>query len=75
MSKRSLMILDAFRPSWGWNPLYIRAADRADRWKLAALRFCAGILIAILFVLLGGHILHLSNFKRRRYRKNSGAHF
>jgi hypothetical protein len=49
-----MMILDAFRPSWGWNPPYIRAANPVDRWKLAALRFGAGILIAILFVLLGG---------------------
>jgi hypothetical protein len=54
MIKRSMMILDAFRPSWGWTPAYIRAADPADRWKLALLRFGAGILIAILFVLLGG---------------------
>jgi hypothetical protein len=48
------MILDAFRPSWGWPPACIRAADPADRWKLHLLRIGAGILIVILFLLLGG---------------------
>ena len=54
MSKHSTMILDAFRPSWGRPPAYIRAGDPADRWKLHLLRISAGILIALLFVLLGG---------------------
>ncbi len=47
------MILDAFRPTWGW-PAYIRAADPAERWKLHLLRIGAGIVIVVLFVLLGG---------------------
>jgi hypothetical protein len=53
MSKRSTMILDAFRPQWGWPPRYMRAADPAERWKLHLLRIGAGIFIVILFLLLG----------------------
>ena len=54
MSKRSMMILDAFRPQWGWPPRYIREADPADRWKLHLLRIGAGLVIVILLLLLGG---------------------
>jgi hypothetical protein len=54
MSKRSMMILDAFRPNWGWEPAHRRAADPADRWKLRAFRIGAGVLIVLLFLLLGG---------------------
>ncbi len=56
MSERSQMVLDAFRPQWGWPPEYIRAADPADRWKLHVLRIGAGILVAIVLPFLGVRI-------------------
>ncbi|MGD1073481.1 MAG: hypothetical protein ABSB15_25500 [Bryobacteraceae bacterium] len=52
MFQRS-MLLDAFRPTWGWNAR-LRAADPADRWKMHLLRIGAGLLIVVLFCLLGG---------------------
>jgi hypothetical protein len=52
MLKRS-MLLDPFRPTWGWKAR-LRAADPADRWKIHLLRIGAGILLAVLLSLFGG---------------------
>jgi hypothetical protein len=47
------MILDAFRPTWGWKAR-LRAADPADGWKIHLLRIGAGILLVVLISLFGG---------------------
>jgi len=57
MIKRS-MILDAFRPTWGWKAR-LRAADPADRWKIHLPRIGAGILVAVLISLAGVRNLQL----------------
>jgi hypothetical protein len=57
MIKRS-MILDAFRPTWGWKAR-LRAADPADRWKIHLLRIGAGVLLAVLLSLAGVRNLQL----------------
>ena len=54
MSKLT-MVVDAFRPTWGWKAA-LRSADPADRWKLHVLRIGAGIVTAILLLLLGVRI-------------------
>jgi len=52
------MILDAFRPTWGWKAR-LRAADPADRWKIHLLRTGAGVLVAVLLSLAGVRNLQL----------------
>lgn len=59
MSKRAmLMVMDAFRPTWGWKAR-LRAADPADRWKIRLLRIGAGILVGIVILFLGVRIQRL----------------
>jgi hypothetical protein len=52
------MVIDAFRPTWGWQAR-LRAADPADRWKFYVFRIGAGIIVAILVCLLGVRLQRL----------------
>jgi hypothetical protein len=47
------MILDAFRPTWGWRAR-LRAADPADRRKMRLLRIAVGPFIVAVIALTGG---------------------